>query len=396
MISCSVEKTLIEVNFLGRFSASLGKVPLFKNAERSRQVISLFAFLLLNRFENISQERITEALWPEDKSDDPVNALKNLVYRLRKIISAHGNLDGNDCVISKNGTYAWNCEIPCIIDAEEMEKLWRQANDEKLPVSKRIELYKKAISLYKGRFLEDLYFEGWAAPMSSYYQSIYMNCIHEVSNLLNIENRFDEITALCEAAIALEPYEETLHEKLLRSLIDSGKKSRALEHYNNISKRFYKELGVKLCDSIRCLYRELINDLKNVETDIMAIKEELNDPDATGAFLCDFEIFKNIYRLESRTAERAGQSVFICLLTMNTLVDNKDVIVHAMDKLEKVIVSRLRKGDVVSRFSSVQFILLLPASFENGEKIITRILNRFRNEYKNPLIKIDVNLEPVI
>lgn len=187
MISCSVEKTLIEVNFLGRFSASLGKVPLFKNAERSRQVISLFAFLLLNRFENISQERITEALWPEDKSDDPVNALKNLVYRLRKIISAHGNLDGNDCVISKNGTYAWNCEIPCIIDAEEMEKLWRQANDEKLPVSTRIELYKRAISLYKGRFLEDLYFEGWAAPMSSYYQSIYMNCIHEVSNLLNIE-----------------------------------------------------------------------------------------------------------------------------------------------------------------------------------------------------------------
>lgn len=110
------------------------------------------------------------------------------------------------------------------------------------------------------------------------------------------------------------------------------------------------------------------------------------------------EIFKCIYRLESRTAERAGQSVFLCLLTMRSTVEisRNDVIIIAMDKLEKVIVSSLRKGDVVSRFSPTQFILLLPLSYENGEKVIARILDRFRSEYKNPLIKIDTNLEPVI
>jgi len=67
-----------------------------------------------------------------------------------------------------------------------------------------------------------------------------------------------------------------------------------------------------------------------------------------------------------------------------------------MDKLEKIIVSSLRKGDVVSRFSPTQFVLLLPLSYENGEKVVARLLDRFRQEYKNPLIKIDVNLEPVI
>lgn len=110
------------------------------------------------------------------------------------------------------------------------------------------------------------------------------------------------------------------------------------------------------------------------------------------------EIFKCIYRLESRTAERAGQSVFLCLLTMRSTIDinRNDVIVIAMDKLEKIIVSSLRKGDVVSRFSPTQFVLLLPLSYENGENVVARLLDRFRQEYKNPLIKIDVNLEPVI
>ena len=228
----------LDVSLFGRFNASLGNVPLFTNAGRSRQVICLFVFLLLHRFENISQERLIEALWPDDESDDPVNALKNLVYRLRKVISAHGVLDGNDCVVSKGGTYAWNSDIPCFIDAEEMEKLWRKAKDEQLPVPERIDLYKEAISLYKGRFMEDFYFEGWVAPLASYYHNIYMNCLHEVIKLLNEEKRFDEVTALCEAAISMEPYEETLHENLLKSLINSGKKSRALEHYNFISRKF--------------------------------------------------------------------------------------------------------------------------------------------------------------
>mgnify|MGYP001178193817 FL=1 len=339
MVTGSDERIQLEVSLSGRFNASLGQVPLFKNAERSRQVISLFVFLLLHRFENISQERIIEALWPEDESDDPVNALKNLVYRLRKVISCHGTLDGNDCVVSKNGTYAWNCDIPCYIDVEEMERLWQNAKDNKLPVPERIDLYKKALSLYRGRFMEDFYFEGWVAPIASYYQNIYMNCLYEVIKLLNEEKRYEEITHLCEAAISMEPYEETLHENLLKSLINSGKKGRALEHYNYISKKFYKDLGVKLCDSIRCLYKELINDLKSSETDITTIKEEMNDPEAKGAFLCDYEIFKCIYRLESRTAERAGQSVFLCLLTMRSTIDinRNDVIVIAMDKLEKII-----------------------------------------------------------
>lgn len=172
-------------------------MPLFKHAERSKQVINLFSYLLLHRFETISQERLIEALWPEDKSDDPANALKNLVYRLRKALSIQEKLEGNNCIIIRNGAYAWNTEIPCTIDSEEMENLYQKARSDSLPVCSRIDLYRKAISFYKGRFMEDSSYEGWIAPMSSYYQSLYMKCIREVTDLLTTEGRFEEIAALC-------------------------------------------------------------------------------------------------------------------------------------------------------------------------------------------------------
>lgn len=113
-----------------------------------------------------------------------------------------------------------------------------------------------------------------------------------------------------------------------------------MDHYNYISKKFYKDLGVKLCDSIRCLYKDLIDNLNSVKTDITAIKGEMEDPyleAECGAFLCDFEIFKHFYRLESRTAERAGQSVFLCLLTMSSTNDNvgNRIMINAMEKLQE-------------------------------------------------------------
>ncbi len=401
MNEVSKQITKFESNFLGGFDAKLDGVPLFKRAERSKQVINLLAYLLIHRFEIVSQERLIESLWPDEKSDDPANALKNLVYRLRRVLSNHENIDGNNCIVIKNGTYAWNTEIPCALDTEEMENWWKKACLESLPACTRIEYYKNAISLYKGRFMADLVFDGWVAPMSSYYQSLFMNCVRDAVVLMEKEKRFEEMSALCEMAITIEPYEEILHENLLKSLIGLDKKNKALDHYNAISKKFYKELGVKLCDSIRCLHKELIKDLKSVETDITTIKGEMNDPDSEaekGAFLCDFEIFKHFYRLELRSAERAGQSVFLCLFTMSSTKETTGIgaMMNAMEKLQDVIICSLRRGDVVARFSPLQFILMLPTSYENGEKIIERIIMRFNKEYKNPLIKLDANLEPII
>ena len=145
----------------------------------------------------------------------------------------------------------------------------------------------------------------------------------------------------------------------------------------------------------------MIKGLKSVETDITTIKGEMNDPDSEaekGAFLCDFEIFKHFYRLELRSAERAGQSVFLCLFTMSSTKETTGIgaMMNAMEKLQDVIICSLRRGDVVARFSPLQFILMLPTSYENGEKIIERIIMRFNKEYKNPLIKLDANLEPIV
>ncbi len=395
------KQVLIKVQTLGGFQVLVEGAPVLKRLERSRQVLNLLAYLLIARFDVISQERLIEVLWADENSDDPVNALKNLAYRLRKILSSHDTLSKSECIMMKNGTYAWNTQVSCSIDCEEMENLCKRVSDTNLSIDQRINLYKEALSLYKGRFLPDSSSELWVIPLSSYYQTLYMNCVREAVALLTLQHRYDEVSSICESAIALEPYEEVLHECLLKALINLDKKSKALEHYHAISNKFYKDLGVKLCAPIRGLYKELISDLNKNEADISTIKGDMLDSQqAGGAFFCEYEIFKHFYRLESRSAERAGQSVFICLITLSSVpgvVQQKNVLISAMDKLKDVIVSSLRRGDVASRFCSSQYILMLPtATYENGEMVVERILSRFKKEYKTSSVRVSATLEPIV
>ena len=59
-----------------------------------------------------------------------------------------------------------------------------------------------------------------------------------------------------------------------------------------------------------------------------------------------------------------------------------------MDKLGDCIQSTLRRGDVVSKYSISQYILLLPtSSSENGRLALGRITSRFLEKYPRcPLV----------
>lgn len=87
---------------------------------------------------------------------------------------------------------------------------------------------------------------------------------------------------------------------------------------------FYSELGVKVSDSITNLYREITKSVSNVEADLRIIEQQLHESEAVpGAFFCDYEVFRNIYRIQSRSILRTGQSFMLALLTVSDGQDQR-------------------------------------------------------------------------
>lgn len=382
----------------GKFSIRAGEKVLLDSDGRSKMLWNLLGYLIANRWRDVSQEQLIENLWGEaDMGADPQNSLKNLVYRLRNLLEPLGGKRQNQFIVLKRNSYAWNNDLACRIDTEEFERLYKAASKEPDDEA-RIRLYQQAVDLYKGDFLPKSLEEDWVIASSTYYKTTYLKCIKNLSALLYSHGRYDEASLLCEKATMVEPYDESLHELLIRTYLAAGRRQEAIRHYEYITELFYNNLGVSLSEKLRSLMREVIRQANGIESDFAIIKKDLKESEQIeGAFFCDYEIFKNIYRLEARMAERFGQSVFVVLLTLETSGGNlQPEIAKAMQALKTALMAGLRKSDVVARFSHTQYILMLPSlTFENGQKVLQRIVRKFEAQYSNHQIRLTIALHPI-
>ncbi|MDE6169025.1 MAG: GGDEF domain-containing protein [Acetatifactor sp.] len=116
--------------------------------------------------------------------------------------------------------------------------------------------------------------------------------------------------------------------------------------------------------------------------DVRRVKEELTEQIRKQEAYCrDYETFKSIYRFLERGIARSGQKACVILLTVvdghgkSPLPYEKDML---MEQLGRDIGMTLRIGDVYTRYSSSQYLLLVIDTTEGQvDRIVDRIRRRF-------------------
>jgi DNA-binding SARP family transcriptional activator len=396
----SEQADMIRVNMLGGYRSVIGDKVFCDNATRTGQVWNLLEYLIVFRHKTISHGELIQSLWPESDNEDPANALKNLIYRIRSVFIQAGVPFGKDMIISKRGSYCWNNDLPCVVDVEEFERLSREAAEKKRPAEERIDRYLQAIALYKSEFLPGSCYEEWVVPLSDYYRTIYFKCVHSVLELLTEAGRYAEAQAICEKALIIDQFEEQVHKYLLYALARQGSHNKAMAHYNYVLELFYNELGVNPSDSMKNLYREIVKTVNNVEIDLNMIKRELNESEnITGAYYCEYEVFKDMYRVEARAAARTEQSIFVGLLTLTDSrgdAPDRQMLNKGMERLLQLTVKSLRKGDVIARYSPTQYVVMFPTrAYEHGRLVMDRLSLRFRADSGLKSLDVHTNFLPV-
>ena len=378
----------------GGFELRIGDITVNESMNRSGKMWTLLAYLIIRRDRNVPQSELVDLLWPDDKSSNPINALKTLLYRTR--MSLMPILGKNvKPVLSRRGAYLWNPEIKCTVDVEELELLCQELENADADEDQKLDLCRQIAYLYKGDFLPKLSEWIWVVTNSAHYHALYLNAVRMLSDMLVEREYWSELNNLCAKALDIDPFDERLHALLVTSLLRQGNSAAALGHYETATDFLYKNLGVRPSEGLRSLYMEIMNHnrIYDADTDMDALLENLrdaaNDP---GAFICDPGFFKLAYRLEARRAARNGSSVHIALLTV-TSPDNSApplrLLNIAMNYLLDAIKIGLRKGDVASRYSGAQYVLMLPsANYEDGEVVVNRILRLFAKQYPNSRMKV--------
>lgn len=384
----------------GEFSITVNGKSLSHFKGRTKRVWMLIQYLIANRKENVPLSRLVQDLWNESACGDPKNALKNLVYRARTLLQKLAGNGKYQFIVFENGTYRWNSEIPCVVDAEQFENDCRLCADESLPESERAAVFPEAASLYTGDYLEKSSWCPWAAIQAERYRGMYQKCAEDSCRIFLKQKHFDEAAAVCRTAIKHLPYELSLHCLLLKAYVLAGKRSRAYDHYNHTRDLFYRQFCIDMSDTLLPYYQQLMDGSPQDRASLTSIKGDLREkPGARGAFFCDYDVFRSIYRMQARMATRTGRRVFMVLFTLsseNGAPPQESVGRLAAEKLKNAIISSLRRSDTAAPYSASQFIVLLPsASFEDAQSAASRVEKNFRFNCRYRNIRLDVSFSPL-
>ena len=394
----SVRKT-VSVTMLGGFSIRVDGNVLTDEINRSQKLWNVLCYLIAHRERNVPQTEFIEMFWSEENSTNPTNALKTLLYRVRALLEPLFE-EGLEPVLSQRGSYAWNPAIACEVDADRFEALCQKAKNTELSDHTRMALYREASELYQGDYLPKLSTETWVVPLSTRYHSMYIEAVKAYAELLEQVQQYEEITALCNRASQLDPLDEGLHILIVRSLLRQGKDTAALSHYEKATDLLYRNLGVRPSEELRALYSEIMDVEKSLETDLEVIQEHLKETASRpGAFVCEYGFFKEAYRLEARRAARSGTCVHVSLITVSLPdggIPPLGVLNSTMDQLLEVLTSSLRRGDVVSKYSGAQYVVMLPAAnFEDSTMVMERVVSAFYRQHRRNFLKLSYKVREI-
>ena len=376
----------LKVNMLGGLSIQSGGAEINDSDNRSRKVWLLLAYMIYCRKRPVTQEELVRLLWDDgDNVTNPANALKTMFHRLRNMMCQLDALRDRNIIIRKNGTYSWNPDLRFTLDTETFEALCRKGfacQDD----ARQLKILRQALALYRGDFLPKLSSESWVNAVNTYYHGLYLQLVTRLVTLLEAQALWPEIEGICRAAVALDPYNEVLYQHLLRALLQQEKQQDAADIYQRMSDLLFDTFGVMPTEESKSLYREALSHSNEMATSIDLIRDQLREPiAATGAMVCQYDFFKIIYQAEARSVSRNGYASHLCLFSITGSDDQpltKRSLEVCMENFQDLACASLRKGDVMSRCSVSQYIVLLSrANYENSRRVCDRVVRAFKKKY---------------
>ena len=390
----------LRVQMLGGFSIRLGDREINDSDNRSKKVWLLLAYMIYRRQRSIPQDSFFELLWGsgKDNNANPLNALKTMFHRARATLDQLEPAIGHRLIIRQEGSYALNTNEPLVCDIDEFENLCRSAAASQ-DRQKRLELYLQALPLYGGDFLPRMSAESWVVPVSAYFHNLYNSAVHETLALLEEAGRLSEAADIVRRATELSPYEEELYQALMRLLLALDRQQEVVEIYQTMSELLFETFGVMPSDESTVLYRKALSSTNQLTISMDLVRGQLmEDSDAPGAMICDYDFFRFLCQSAARSMARTGDVLHIALVSVsgkNGELSRRSLDI-CMDNLGDMLRSRLRRGDAVSRCSLSQYIVLLPmANYENSCRVMERIIWAFCRQYPHSPAELHATIQPL-
>jgi predicted ATPase/DNA-binding SARP family transcriptional activator len=178
---------------------------------------------------------------------------------LRKALQQLRQHLGNYLIIDRT-TIALAQSMDCWVDVLEFQTTFQD-----LPTTEEPSRMRRAIDLYRGDFLEGFYvrdapdFEAWWLSERARLRELVLHHLDEFANHYAKQDDLESAIALTRRFLAIEPWREGAHRKLMSWLVQDGQRSAALAQYEICRQALAEELAVEPARETTALYKRIRN-----------------------------------------------------------------------------------------------------------------------------------------
>lgn len=387
----------IEIQLLGGFSITVDGTLHDNLPTKSRRGVSLLTYLILQRGKAVSVQRLSRELWGSRRSENPENALKTLISRLRTLLNGVSGGLGS-AIQSEQGGYRWE-NLPGVrVDVLEFIELAEELK-KPVPETERWDKSRRVLALYQGELFQSGDMVNGSMQASWLHKS-YLETVYAYVDMLKERDEYNEIARVCDIALKYDVLDEFLHIERMRAMVGLNRADEARQEYRLVSHRSREILDAEPSDTLRESYERLADASAELQFNLDAISNELMERDSqrSGPFFCDYSAFREIYNIQFRNLERLGSTMFLGVVMVAGQGRELSDIAResAMAGLQEILRNNLRKGDIVTRFSPVIFAMLLPTvDYGTGGMVMERIEHLFYEEYPGGSVTIQHRICPL-
>lgn len=372
-------ENVLQVQTFGSFSLLWEGKSLTANMKsRESQFIYLMQLVLHNRENGVSRERLEEVLFEDRDVGDVRHALRSIIYNAKKKLRTVGLPEVN-YIEQRDGCYYWTDKIPVVEDAEEFERLYKEAEAE-TDLEKKTQLYVEACYCYTGEFLPVHAAILWVAQEAKRYRGLFCICMEKAVGLLKESGNFLQMEELGTYAAKITPLSDW-EVVSMEALVALGRYEDARKLYDNTADLYLREQGLRPSEQMMELFHKLGERMEHRHGALDDIQAKLmEDEDGSpGGYLCSYPVFQGIYRMVGRMMERGGQAVYLMLCT---IIDGKGnpleegpMLEELTGRLEDAILHSVRRSDTVSRYGKGEYLVLLVNTTREDCSIIQERIN---------------------
>jgi len=219
---------------------------------------TLLAVLLLSANHSVAVESIAKAIWSGRPPRSEAAVLRTYVSALRKALQINGPGSSTRLEAYDRG---YRLRVaPADLDTLVFEELTARGRRELAEGHSELAVatLRHALTLWRGRLLEDVPVESEYEPELSRLEELRLNSLESLAEARLALGHDQEVLAELASLVAAQPHRERLHAHWMLALYRCGRQAEALDTFQQLRVRLIEQLGIEPSPPLQRLQRQIL------------------------------------------------------------------------------------------------------------------------------------------